>query len=84
MWDSNLREEYKRRIEASDTVNIFDRAHALISSENVTVADIDTCLRLIVNGIENCTLPKNYVMGTRNNHLNVTVLLSTLNVHSSC
>ena len=56
-WDSNLREEYKRRIEASDTVNIFDRACALINSENVTVVDIDAGLGLMVNGIENCTLP---------------------------
>ena len=44
VWDSNLREEYKRRSEASDTVNIFDRARALINSENVTVADIDAGL----------------------------------------
>ena len=57
VWDSNLCKEYKRRIEAPDTVNIFDRARALISSENVTVADIDTGLGSIVNGIENCTLP---------------------------
>ena len=39
------------------TVNIFDRACALINSENVTVADIDAGLGLMVNGIENCTLP---------------------------
>ena len=57
VWDSNLREEYKRRIEASDTVNIFDRTRALINSENVTVTDIDAGLGLIVNGTKNCTLP---------------------------
>ena len=40
-----------------DSVKIFDRAHALINSENVIVADIDAGLGLIVNGINNCTLP---------------------------
>ena len=73
-------EEYKRRIEASETVNIFDRTSTLINSENVTVADIDAGLCLIVNGIENCTLPlyskpcgsvKEVAAGFTGNNLNV-------------
>ena len=57
VWDDNLLNEFKTRLCSPDVTVIFKEARDTLGSEQISPANIDTGLNLIVEGIETCTKP---------------------------
>ena len=57
VWDDNLLNEFKSRLCSPDVTVILDEARHTLVSEQISPANIDTGLNLIVEGIEMCTKP---------------------------